>query len=158
MAAIPLPVPNVLGHYYSFASLEVRFGAAIATYGFTAINYTTTLEPADVYGTRPQKLGTTRGKQNAEGSLEMYVNDWEALREQLGVAGVGYGEVRFPLIVSYAEVAMPVKTDILEGCRITSVEYGNAEGNEPAKVTLTLNIMRILEGVKSRIDAPIGLF
>jgi hypothetical protein len=153
---LPLPVPNVLGHYFSFASIEAKVGTMLL-YGFTAINYSSSLEVADVYGTRPQKLGTTRGKQNAEGSLEMYVQDWEILRVALGAFGVGYGEVRFPITVSYGELGMPVKTDILEGVRIVNTEYANAEGNEPAKVTLTLNIMRVLEGVGGRIDAPIGV-
>jgi hypothetical protein len=153
---LPLPVPNVLGHYFSFASIEARVGIQVY-WGFTAINYTTSMEVADVYGTRPQKLGTTRGKQNAEGSAEMYIQDWEILRASLGVFGVGYGEVRFPITVSYGEIGLPVKTDVLEGVRVVSTEYSNSEGNEPSKVSLTLNIMRILENVGGRIDAPLGI-
>ncbi len=156
MSAFPVPVPNVLGHYYSFASIEVVV-AGVPTVGCTAVNYTSTLDVGDVYGTRPQKLGTTRGKQQAEGSIEMYVQDWENLKAVLVAAGEGgYGEARFDVVVSYAEAHMPVKVDTLESCRVTSVEYSNADGTDPSKVTLTLNILRILEGGLG-IVAPIGV-
>jgi len=156
MTAFPLPVPNVLGHYYSFASIEIIV-AGLPTVGCTAINYTSSLDVGDVYGTRPQKLGTTRGKQNAEGSIEMYAQDWENLKAILVAAGLGgYGEARFKVIVTYGEVGMPVKVDTLEGCRVVSAEYSNADGNDPTKVTLTLNILRILES-GAGIVAPIGV-
>jgi hypothetical protein len=154
--ALPLPVPFILGHYWSFGSIECRVGIQSVT-DFTAINYSTSLDVTDVYGTRPQKLGTTRGKQNAEGSLEMYGRAWEQLRSLLGFGGIGYGEVRVPIIVTYGEIGSPVKTDILEGCRIVKIEYANAEGTDPMKVTATLNIMRIFEGVTGSIAAPIGI-
>jgi hypothetical protein len=155
MSAFPVPVPNILGHYFSFASIEARIKGQPFV-GFTAINYSNGLEPGDVYGTRPQLLGTTRGKQKAEGSLEMYLQDWENLKALLGAGGVGYGEERFSIVVQYGEIGMPVKTDVLEGVRITKVEYSNADGTDAAKVTLTLNIMRVEES-GARIDAPIGV-
>jgi len=155
MSAFPVPVPNILGHYFSFASIEAKV-KGIPFVGFTAINYSSGLEVADVYGTRPQKLGTTRGKQNAEGSCEMYLQDWENLKAMLGAEGVGYGEERFTIVVQYGEVGMPVKTDTLIGVRVIKAEYSNADGNEPSKVTLTLNIMRVDEG-GGRVDLPIGV-
>lgn len=156
MTAFPLPVPNVLGHYYSFASIEILV-AGVPTVGCTAVNYTSSIEVGDVYGTRPQKLGTTRGKQNAEGSLEMYVQDWENLKAILTQAGLGgYGEARFTVVVTYGEQGMPVKMDTLESCRVVSVEYSNADGSDASKVTLTLNVLRILES-GAGIVAPIGV-
>lgn len=152
----PVAIPNILGHYYSFASIEaVVNGQKIV--GFTALDYSSMLEVGDVYGTRPQKLGTTRGKQNAEASCEMFLQDWENLRVTLGAAGIGYGETRFAIVVQYAEVNTPVKTDILEGCRVTQVEYTNADGTDAAKVKLTLNVMRVFEGTTSMIAAAIGV-
>jgi hypothetical protein len=155
MSVFPLPVPNILGHYYSFASIELLVNNFPFT-GVTAINYSRSLEVADVYGTRTQKLGTTRGKQNAEATIEMYRPDWEVLKATLGAGGVGYGETRFTAVVLYAETLLPVTRDVLEGCRITKVDYQNADGTDPSKVSLTLNVMRISEGV-GRIDHPLGV-
>lgn len=151
----PIDVPHINGHYWSFASIEARANG-LPFVGFTGINYSTSLEVGDVYGTKSQKLGTTKGKQNAEGSLELLMPFWEVFRASL-FGGVGYGEKRFTLIVQYAEEGMPVKTDILEGCRIVNTEYGNADGTDPSKVTLTLNVMRLYEGVVGRIDVPEGI-
>ena len=156
-----LESPLINGNYYSFGSIEAIVGA-IKTADFTAINYSGGLEPADVYGTRPQKLGTTRGKQNAEGSLEMYLQSWELFRATLSAAGfaggVGYGEVRFPIILTFAEQPLqPVIVHTLLGCRITKVEYSHAEGTDATKANLTLNVMRLIEGVDGMIAAPLGI-
>jgi hypothetical protein len=156
MPPSPIPVPQILGHFYSFASIEVLANGNRQV-GFTAINYSSSLDIGQAYGTKPQKLGRTRGKQNAEGSLEMYLQEWENLRATLGAAGVGYGEVPFDVIVTYAELNQPVKMDTLFACRITKVEYSNADGTDPAKVTATLDIMRLLEGGVGQIAAPLGV-
>jgi hypothetical protein len=156
----PLPVPNILGHYWSFGSIElvvVTPRGPVRIVDCVGINYAPSMEVGDVYGTLPQKLGTTRGKQNAEGSLELNMRAWEALRTALGVGGIGYSETRFQIIVSYGEAGTPVKTDILEGCRIVRVEYSNADGTEASKVSLTLNVMRIVEGGTSMIAAPLRI-
>lgn len=153
LSLLPLAVPLINGHYYSFASIECNLlGHVFADY--TGITYSTSLDVADVHGTRAQKLGTTRGKQNAEATLEMYRLAWENFRNILG--GVGYGEVRFPLVVQYAEIGMPVITDVVEGARVVKVDHNNADGTDPTKVSLTLNVMRVLEGSTGLIALPKG--
>jgi hypothetical protein len=156
----PLPVPLILGHYWSFASIELAVVTPQGLQKITeiqAVNYAPSLEMGDVWGSRPQKLGRTRGQQNGEASIELLMPAWERLRQALGASGVGYGELPFDVIVSYGEIGLPVKTDIIGGCRISRVEYANTVGVEASKVTLTLNVMRILEGVTGSIVAPIGI-
>jgi hypothetical protein len=158
MPALQYPLIN--GNFYSFASIEVQLGV-FRTADFTAINYSTGLDVADVYGTRPQKLGTTRGRQTADGSLEMYLRAWELLRLQLRAAGfaagIGYGEVRFPIIVQYAEPEMPTVTDTLLGVRIVKATRSHSDGTDPLKVSLDLNVMRVFEGGDGAIAAAIGI-
>lgn len=151
----PLYRPLINGNYYSFGSIEAQVGA-LKFLDFTAINYGTSLEVSDVYGTRPQKLGTTRGKQNATASLEMYLFAWQAFMLTLR-GGVGYGEVRFPVVISRGEPNVPTITDTLIGCRIVNDEQSDSDGTEPSKVTLTLNVMRLLRGPTGSIVAPIGI-
>ena len=157
---MPLQNPLIQGNFYSFASIEAGL-PGIKIVDFTAINYSTGLDVADVYGTRSQKLGTTRGKQTADGTLEMYLRAWELFRASLNavgfLAGQGYGEVRFPVVVQFAEAQMPVVTHTLLGCRIVKADYNNADGTDPTKVSLTLNVMRVIEGVDGMIAAPIGI-
>jgi hypothetical protein len=157
MSGFPLPVPAINGHYFSFASIEASFGVQKIT-DFTEINYESILEKGDVYGTRPQKLGRTRGKQNATASFGMYLRAWERLRNLIAPPkGVGYGEIAFPITVMYAELGQPVITDILEQCLVTNVARAHSDGTDAAKVTVTLNVLRILEGKTGMIAAPIGV-
>lgn len=148
------------GSYHSFASIEARL-PGLTLVDFTAINYETGLDVSDVYGTRSQKLGTTRGKQTATASLEMYLAAWEIFRTSLRAigfgAGVGYGEVRFPIVVQFGEIGLPVITHTIFGARVVKAAYNNADGTDPTKVSLDLNVMRVIEGVDGMIAAPIGI-
>lgn len=152
--------PLINGNYHSFASIEAQL-PGLKMVDFTAINYSTGLDVTDVYGTRSQKLGTTRGKQKADASLEMYLRAWEVFRATLNAigfrAGQGYGDVRFPVLVQYGEPGLPVITHTIYGARIVNVEYNNADGTDPTKASLTLNVMRVIEGVDGMIAAPIGI-
>lgn len=151
-----IPYPLVNGHRYSFASIEfIANGVPIP--GAVSINYSDELEPADVYGTDPQKIGRTRGKRQSTCDFEMYKLEWEALKLTLGVVGVGYGETSFNIVVCHSEgMTVPVVTDFILGARVTKVENANAEGNEATKVKVTCNVMEVLlAGVP--IAAPIAL-
>lgn len=158
MPTFPLPLPLINGHYYSHASIEVRMGPVVIT-EFTAIDYEPSLEVGDVYGSRTQKFGSTRGQENGSCTMRLLYPAWEVLRRALG--NIGYGERYFPTIVSRAEVGMPVITDLIVG-RITNAARSDAVGTDASQVALTLNVLRIVEGWDGAgggmIASPIGAF
>lgn len=150
----PISYPLVNGHRYSFTSIE--FGAnGIVTRGVSSIDYGDGLMPGKMRGTGPNVVGRTRGEYDADAEIEMYRLEWENLKATLGVSGVGFGETAFPIQVQYAEANQPVITDTLEGCRVTKVRTGGQEGNDPTKVKISLDLLRVLHnGVPMFTPAP----
>lgn len=152
--------PFINGHRYSFASIELVANGIPFT-GFKSINYSQELDAGDVYGSRPQKIGRTRGKQNSSCDAEMYRLEWENLKVTLGFGGVGYGEIPFVITVCFAEapilgVPQPVITDVIEGARITKSEFSNTEGTDASSVKLTFNVMVIKENGVQSITVPVS--
>lgn len=147
--------PLINGHRFSFASVEALFGAAGLIIGLRSINYKATLTPGDVYGTAPQKIGRTRGKNESTSDCEMLRLEFENLKETLGQAGVGYGETAFDIVVQYRELNQPVITDTIIGARITDVDLQNADGTDASACKLDLNVMQIwLGGQNQAIVTP----
>ena len=156
--AFPVSYPEINGHRFSFASIELFMaGSPLPIVGFKSINYSEELEPGDVYGTAPQKLGRTRGKQNASCDFEMYRLEWENLKATLGAGGIGYGEQAFNIVVTWSELPSSpiVITDVILGARITKAEFSNSEGTDASTVKLTCNVMRLQTNQTQTIATPI---
>jgi hypothetical protein len=137
--------PQINGHRFSFASLEVTFNG-IPTLGIKSLNYADELAPGELYGTAPQIIGRTRGKQKATGDCEMYRMEFENLKATLGIAGVGFGETPFTIVVTYFELGTVPVIDTIIGARITKPEQGNTDGTDGTSVKLTFHVMRVLFG------------
>lgn len=142
---IPISYPLINGHRYSWTSVEIGLGqSGIIVRGIASIDYGDQLTPGKLRGTGPNVVGRTRGEYEADAEIEMYRLEWENLKSQLGNGGVGFGETGFPITVSFGEANQPVVTDTIEGCRVTKVRTGGAEGSDPTKVKISLDVHRIL--------------
>jgi hypothetical protein len=141
--SLSISYPLVNGHRYSFVSIEAIING-LPYIGFSAINYKQSLKAGMVYGSRPQALGRTRGKQELTFDFEMYRLEFELLKATLGIAGVGFGETPFDTVVQYAEALQPVTTDTIISARIEEVDLSNADGTDPSKVKCTCSAMQIL--------------
>lgn len=138
--------PLVQGERHDFAAIEVTIETEQGPKrfkGFTSVNYSASLEPGQVRGTAARKIGRTLGEATEEGSLEMYVAEWDELRAALGN---GYMRKVFNVTVTYGADGLPVTTDTLEGCRIKKVDKAHSQGADGLKVKLDLDCMKILEG------------
>jgi hypothetical protein len=137
--------PLVQGERHDFASIEVTIETEQGPKrfkGFTAVNYSASLEPGQVRGTAARKIGRTIGEATEEGSLEMYLAEWDELRAALGN---GYMRKVFNVTVTYGADGLPVTTDTLVGCRIKKVDKSHSQGADGLKVKLELDVMKILE-------------
>ena len=147
--AYPVAYPLINGHRYSPTSCEIIMNG-IPFIGVKSLNYNDGLDPGDVYGLAPQKIGRTRGRQNTGANMELYFLEFESLKTSLGAAGLGFMEVPFDVIVTYWEPPIPgmtpppVITDTIIGARITKPERAITEGNDALTVRCDLNIMRVL--------------
>lgn len=141
-----LQYPLVNGERHDFAQIEVTIDTPAGPKrfkGFKAVNYKIALSPGAVRGTAARKLGRTLGEATEDGSLEMYLAEWDELRAALGN---GYMRKSFNVSVTYGADGVPATTDSLEGCRITEVGKDNGQGSDGLVAKLTLDIMKILEG------------
>ncbi len=137
--------PLVQGERHDFAQIEVEIDTPSGPKrfkGFKAVNYKTQLQPGQVRGTAARKLGRTMGEATEDGSLELYMAEWDELRAALGN---GYMRKVFNISVTYGADGMPATTDTLEGCRITEVDKSHSQGSDGLVVKLSLDIMKILE-------------
>lgn len=147
--------PDIIGIRYSFRSIEMTSNGLVFA-GFKSINYSNMLEPQDVWGTAPQKIGRTRGKQNAEASAEVYKEEWENYRISLA-GGIGYMEIPHLITCCYNEIGQTPITDILVGVRITKAENSPSEGDDALTVKLIYNVMRLEEGGAGIPTLPIPM-
>jgi hypothetical protein len=146
-------IPLINGNRYSFASIEFRIPqiGARRYIGLKAINYTDDLQPGDVYGTAPQKIGRTNGKSAPTANMEIYALEFDDLVQNLVASAVargyppnvGFMQVSFDIIVAYADIGAPVIVDTIFGARITKPDKQRQEGSDPLSVRCDLNIMAI---------------
>lgn len=114
--------------------------------GITEISYKDSLEPGVLQGTDPIIRGRTRGQYKAEASFTIGKKDFELVKIELAkIRSSGFGEIEFPITVTYRESADDVViTDVVEGCRIMSQENSHSSGNSDALVTkVDLSVIRI---------------
>lgn len=146
--------PLINGHRFSFSSVEMTFGIN-KFIGVKSLNYKAMLEPAEVRGSRAQALGRTRGKYSCEGSVELYMQEWDELTTVLSAQGVGIYEATFDIKVAYAELpASPIVMDVLAGVRLKGGERALADGSDEAiTVKADLSILYIIENGKLPMQA-----
>ena len=139
--------PLINGHLYDFSSIEVNVGGLMLS-GVSSLNYRHGLEPGEFRGTKPQKLGRTRGQYSAGGSFTMVKSDYNILTAKLALQGAaqkkGYMETAFIITAIYQELpTTPPTTDVLVGCRITDESNSHSAGSDALVVEVTIDIMRI---------------
>jgi hypothetical protein len=141
MSAIPYPLIN--GVRYDFSSVTFNFNGTLQSAGIKALNYKHSLTPGEVRGNRPQVVGRTRGKYEAEGGFEMFKDEYQNFITNLGT---GYLEKAFDITACFNDLSNKslVVMDILRGCRIKSDEDTFSEGGEPQVVKVELSVLSVI--------------
>lgn len=140
---IALARPNMVGHEYSHTSLEILLNG-VALLGVKSISYSTKKEVGKVYGTAPQRIGRTRGKEDPSCELEIYRIEWEIAKATLGAAGIGFGDTPSLLQVTGFEPGQPVWVDQIISAEITEAAFSSSDGTDPLTVKLTFDVMQII--------------
>jgi hypothetical protein len=125
---------------YDYGSIEFEVNG-VPYQGTKSINYKEGVEIGKTFGTARHVRGTTGGRSESSGDLEMFRTDWNRLLVQVGP---GLGLVRVQIAVAYAEPGLPVAIDTLIGCRIIDLDSANSEGVDASIVKVGLHISRIL--------------
>jgi hypothetical protein len=138
-----LPYPQVNGAKVSFCSLEFKLAGGFSFTGIKSINYRETLEMGKVWGNQATIQGTTRGRVEATGDIELYRDQGDAFLDFISAAGaVGFSETRFTFTVGYAELGATLTTsDVLPNVRFHSPEISTAEGVEAITVKYQMHML-----------------
>jgi hypothetical protein len=131
--------PVVRGVRYDHASAEISVNGTIFV-GIESIEWTETLEPGIIRGTRPEKLARTLGEHDAEGSFSMPLEDANALIQGLGN---GYMATVFDVVINYSNQGQNNTNVVLVGCRITEAGGSSEAGGDPTMVEFSIDIMRV---------------
>src|SRR4051812_30287839 len=126
---MPVPAlqyPFINGHRYSPSSVEFLFQLPTSAFimpsnGVRSMSYSPGLDPGVLRGLHPQVMGRTRGTQTDEASFELYMLEFEAFRAQPGIAGPGFLEVPFNIVVTLCEPQIPGVAGAPPPCLVHSI-------------------------------------
>jgi hypothetical protein len=138
-----LQYPQVNGAKVSFCSMEFKLENGFSFTGIKAIDYKDGHEFGKVWGNHSTLQGTTRGRVECTGSIEMYRDQSDALLDFLAETGQGgYSEKRYTFTVGYAELGATLTTsDVLPAVRFHSMETSSSEGVEAVTVKLQMHMI-----------------
>lgn len=145
-----LTYPTVNGVRYSFSDVSIKV-AEKAFLGVKSINYKWTMKPAMVQGTHPAPLGQTRGVVEFDGSIELYQDEVNALRDALGD---GFAEVEFSVYVSY-DNGKRVVTDEIHNCRLADEDTSGSPGADATSRKFTLSFTDLILDGKRPYKRPL---
>lgn len=136
----------VNGSLYSFVSCRPRVGNFELL--ITSANYTDAWERTEAMANAPGSVGRTRGTYKVDTcELEMLRKHYEEfLAELVRLAGPtgNPNEVRFDLVMSYAEDGQPITTDELVTCQVKGNGLENQQGADPSKAKVPLDCRALI--------------
>ncbi len=148
----PIQYPLTNGVRHAFSSIELKINGLIFV-GFKSINYTRTRSRGLARGNNPDPLGKTRGTNEYKADCEMFLAEFNLLQSTLGA---GYGDVSFPILVTYTENGFDTITDTILNCTVDSTDASNSEGSDPTVRKFELNPTKILFNGIDDLAVPQG--
>jgi len=140
----------------SFSSVTIKMAGQSPLIACKDISYDDTLAGVKVKGTNPYPLGRTRGDYEANGSIEIYREEFNDFMQTF--TGVkGFKETSFDIVVQYSENGTDVITDTLVGCRIESNPSKASQSADPLTIPVKLYVMYILWDKRHSIQNPPGV-
>ncbi len=143
--------PTINGFAPSWADLKVRIplydGPEVKTSDIAAIAWSDTVTTGKKRGTSGGRVaGSTTGEYDADGSITFYLEGWRTFRRALASKNKRISLVRFDVLVQHTP---PGETDIhnakMVGCRVLSRSAQEAEGADPSKREIPLEVIRVEE-------------
>jgi hypothetical protein len=139
MADPKYPLVNETLHEWS--SVEIKFEGR---------KYDEGLDPQKQYGTSVDPIGRTRGPRDANGDIELYLEEYQRLMADMGA---GFYEQTMQITVSYSEDGLSTIVDQLVDVRIKKINVSQSQGADALTRKLDLSVMKVLwnglDGVKN---------
>lgn len=149
------PFPIINGVVHDFASIEAVLGpAGRVSVAMKTLDYERTRDRDMPHGAHPDPIGKTQGTNTYKGSCELYLVQFQLLLVSLALAG--YGDLQFPLIVTYNAAGMPPMTDELIGCTIDTSKLAHAAGKNALTAKIDLNPVKIYFNGQDDVLVPLA--
>jgi hypothetical protein len=147
---MPLSLTTLNGLYYDFTSIRLAVAGISIAEQLQDISFSDKMTPAKMRGTHPIKLGTGLGQYEADASISLLKDYWQAFQREIKAklpGGQGLTQLVFPISVSYAPVGSAnISTVELKECRIIGREYTHPKsGGDGLMVKIPLDVRYILE-------------
>ena len=126
-----IPYPMVDGARVAFVSMEAKLKGQIFV-GITKLDYSRKRNREILKGTNADPIGKTRGDNDYACTGELYLAEFNQFIHQV-LGGDGYGDVFFPIDVTYSENGFDTIHDQIIGCTVDETKRANAKG--PAGTT-----------------------
>lgn len=149
----PIVNPLINGVRYDYSSILIMPGG-LPMVGIQEISYKNTRNPANVFGSLPQRLGTTTGQVTAEASITMLLLEYQNLITQLNALAAsqfgagpfsGFMLACFDIPVQYQYGAGPLIQDVIKGCSIKEADRSFKQGPDALVVKIELNPAYVIE-------------
>lgn len=123
---------NYTGLQYQFSNILLNVAGTYFPF-IVSLSYSDTNDVAEGRGVSPYPMGTTLGEYKATGNLEVqkaYNKDFQKIIASLSPNKKSLYDAIFPITVQYQlNLASPVETDTLVGCRLTGQGQDLSAGN-----------------------------
>lgn len=136
----PIQYPLVRGSVFSYSSIELKLNGLIFR-GFKSINYERKRDRPMQYGNSPDPLGKVVGQNSYTCDAEVYLAEWNSFMAALGK---GYGDVFFPIFVTYVQNGFDTICDQIIGCTVDTTTASQSQGTDPLSRKLDFNPTKIL--------------
>lgn len=145
--------PLINGSFCAFADIELNLNGVLLA-GVAAIDYDDNLARAKVYGTSSVPLGLTKGKYEAMGSIELYL---EAAQVIMSLYPGTWRMVPIAINISYVPFTFPALPvfDVIPVAYLTKQTASNKVGDEAStrKFELAIPGQILWNGVPSFIES-----
>lgn len=134
------------GRQHDWVSLKMTLPAqGKRPVGFKSVTYPDHGQAkTNQYGSGKNPVGYTRGAYEVNDlEVEFFAAAWDEIRTAIGP---GYGEVAIPLVLAYADIGMPTRTDVFEDCHVIKEQPVVAQGTDAATVKVTFKPSRMVLG------------
>lgn len=165
----PIAYPFINGNRHDFSSIELKAASQLFV-GFKGIAFKRTRTRVKLRGNHPDPLGKTRGTNDYDCSLEMYIAEWFLLQTLLdrlaatqgipsGTApGSGYGDAFFLITVQFFSEGFDPQKRTIFGNTLDEVDEDEQQGADPLTVKLVTNPLKIiwndLDDLGTTLQAP----
>lgn len=139
------------GTVYNWQESHIYMGnQAIVQGAFQELNYRSRQSSDYVQGNQVAPVGKSNGYGTVEGSFTMLIDDWDALNSaivQLSTSGGTTHNTDFGFVISYAVTDEFIRTDTVNGIRITDAQTTKGSKDEIIKVCQFIAMQLLDNGV-----------